>query len=102
MPFADSRGEHTNDLEYRANRPKALQRDTFQCQIKGPGCTGAAEEVDHKVNFKAGGSHALPNLQSVCKPCHKRKTQRESFLAWQQRRRDAKHPDSLRKHPGLK
>jgi len=35
-------------------------------------------EVDHVIPVTAGGSDDESNLRPICKPCHKRKTQRES------------------------
>lgn len=35
-------------------------------------------ELDHVVPLIDGGSHALSNLQTLCTPCHKRKTAREA------------------------
>jgi 5-methylcytosine-specific restriction protein A len=37
----------------------------------------AATEVDHIVPRSRGGSDTWRNLQSLCKPCHSRKTARE-------------------------
>ncbi|AKI27425.1 hypothetical protein [Moraxella phage Mcat9] len=35
-------------------------------------------EADHIINRAQGGSDDLSNLQTLCKPCHKIKTQKES------------------------
>ena len=35
-------------------------------------------ELDHIVPLIDGGSHDLPNLQTLCTPCHKRKTSAEA------------------------
>ncbi|MAJ59069.1 MAG: hypothetical protein CBC48_03205 [bacterium TMED88] len=35
-------------------------------------------EVDHIVPLVDGGSHEMSNLQSLCTPCHKRKTAAEA------------------------
>lgn len=95
------RGEQTNDPEYRANRPLVMQRDGGMCQIAGPGCTTRADEVDHIKNYRSGGHHGLTNLQAVCRTCHQAKTAKESWEARARMRREARHPDSLRRHPGL-
>ncbi len=50
-----------------------LARDSRHCQIRLPGCTVTATEVDHIVPRIAGGSDALDNLRSVCHHCHKRR-----------------------------
>jgi 5-methylcytosine-specific restriction protein A len=36
-----------------------------------------ANEVDHIIARRRGGPDTLPNLQSLCKPCHSRKTMAE-------------------------
>ncbi|MCH2187426.1 HNH endonuclease [Myxococcota bacterium] len=35
-------------------------------------------EVDHIIPLVDGGSHDMTNLQSLCTPCHKRKTAAEA------------------------
>ena len=46
-------------------------------------------ELDHVVPLIDGGSHELSNLQTLCTPCHKRKTAREAALRGTARREDA-------------
>lgn len=41
------------------------------------GLTVPAAEVDHITPLAAGGTHAMSNLRSLCKPCHSRKTMAE-------------------------
>ena len=41
-------------------------------------CTLAASEVDHIVNLAAGGTNDMRNLQALCSPHHRIKTQEES------------------------
>ncbi|MGS2809409.1 HNH endonuclease [Nocardia sp. MW-W600-9] len=93
-------GTRKVSAEFRRNRPIVLARDAFQCQLRWQGCTATAVEVDHRRNFARGGTDDLDNLQSVCAACHKRKTGREAAAARAELRRAARHPDSLRKHPG--
>lgn len=38
----------------------------------------AKTELDHIVNVARGGTDDESNLQSLCVPCHKKKTQQES------------------------
>lgn len=60
---------------WRRAREAALQRDGYRCVQ----CGHAAEEVDHIVPRAMGGSvYDLNNLQSMCKPCHKRKTAQQA------------------------
>jgi len=55
-------------------RKKILARDGYTCQQ----CGSPAAEVDHIDNTRGPGYDALSNLQSLCVPCHKAKTQREA------------------------
>ena len=49
-----------------AIRPVILNRDKFQCQVKGDGCEGHATEVDHIVPLQAGGARLEPeNLRAI-------------------------------------
>ncbi|MGW4240922.1 HNH endonuclease [Nocardia sp. NPDC004722] len=88
--------------EHRRNRPIVLERDEFLCQLRLPVCVGTATEVDHILNFASQGSDQLENLQAVCGPCHKVKTADESAAARAAMKRAARHPDSLRRHPGYR
>ena len=37
-----------------------------------------ASEVDHIVPLRRGGTNAFDNLQTLCRPCHQRKTAEET------------------------
>lgn len=71
--------------EWQQRRKRILARDGGLCQIKGPGCSFVASEVDHKVNKERaremGWTEAQieddSQLQSTCATCHKRKTEAE-------------------------
>ena len=56
---------------WRRLRQAVLIRDGYRCRQCG---RAGRMEVDHVVPFKAGGSNALSNLQSLCRACHFRKT----------------------------
>src|SRR6188508_2272908 len=50
-----------------------LRRDNHECQIRGPGCLGVADTVDH-IHPKAwGGGENPENLRAACKVCNMRK-----------------------------
>lgn len=85
----------TNTTVWKHNRVLALQRDNYQCQIRGPRCTVNAVQVDHVISVEHGGSDDLTNLQSTCKPCHDQKTAREAAAG---RNRWKRPPEP---HPGL-
>lgn len=59
-----------NDRAYRALRPLVLAEAKYQCQIRGPHCTGQASTVDHIVALSAGGSNDLNNLRAACTRCN--------------------------------
>ena len=56
-----------------------LRRDGFACAT--PGCPYAADQVDHITPASRGGSDDPTNLQSLCTPCHRRKSAREGRAA---------------------
>ncbi|WP_329405416.1 HNH endonuclease [Nocardia vinacea] len=93
-------GTREVSAEFRRNRPRALERDKYQCQLRYDVCTTRAVEVDHIRNHAREGGDELANLQSVCAACHQVKTAEEARIARAQIKRDARHPDSLRPHPG--
>jgi 5-methylcytosine-specific restriction endonuclease McrA len=54
-------------------RKAVLVRDNYECQIRGDGCLGSANTVDH-IHPKAWGGRATPdNLRAACKPCNQSK-----------------------------
>jgi 5-methylcytosine-specific restriction protein A len=58
-----------------------LARDRYLCQAcLRLGIHKEARHVDHVVAKTFGGDNSPDNLQSLCIPCHKRKTQREAAL----------------------
>jgi 5-methylcytosine-specific restriction endonuclease McrA len=58
-------------------------------------------ELDHIVPLIDGGGHELENLQTLCKPCHKKKTSREAHLRAARNRdmADVQGVDSARAGP---
>lgn len=71
----------TGNRAWREQRAKVLQRDGHQCQLRLPGCTVIATEVDHVIAVHLGGGDANTNLQAACHPCHVRKTATEAAAA---------------------
>lgn len=60
-------------------RKEALERDCYLCQpCQRAGRVTAAREVDHITPKARGGTDALRNLQSICRPCHTTKTARDN------------------------
>lgn len=53
-------------------RELVFERDGFRCQIGGPGCTRAAQDVDHVVPLARGGPvESLSNLRAACRKCNR-------------------------------
>ena len=61
---------------WRKLRKQVLERDKFTCQHCGR--VGGNLECDHILNEARGGTDDLSNLQTLCRECHKVKTQEES------------------------
>jgi 5-methylcytosine-specific restriction enzyme A len=60
-----------NTLAWRRVRLLVLERDGHQCRVRGPGCRGRAEVVDHIWPVKSGGAwYALENLRACCRSCN--------------------------------
>ena len=52
-------------------RKKILERDRYICQIQAPGCTIAANQVDHIIPVSKGGAwHDPNNLRASCPRCN--------------------------------
>ncbi|MFM9270937.1 HNH endonuclease signature motif containing protein [Halomonas elongata] len=67
---------------WRRKRERVLRRDSGLCQpCWRAGLVTPATEVDHVVNVADGGSDADDNLEAICGPCHKAKTQEEARRA---------------------
>ena len=65
--------------QWQLLRKRILIRDDYCCVVCAKkGRLTEAREVDHIIPKAQGGTDAESNLQSICKPCHKIKTQKES------------------------
>jgi hypothetical protein len=51
-------------------RQTVLDRDGHECQIRGRGCKGTANTVDHIVPHNLGGGDDPGNLRAACRPCN--------------------------------
>lgn len=71
-------GKARGGRPWRRSREIALVRDLYTCQHCHKVFDRRQLEVDHIINKAQGGSDDLSNLQTLCKPCHKIKTQTES------------------------
>jgi 5-methylcytosine-specific restriction protein A len=58
-------------VAWRRLRLAVLDRDGWQCQIRGPRCTTVATAVDHIVARADGGDCWNPhNLRAACRVCN--------------------------------
>jgi 5-methylcytosine-specific restriction endonuclease McrA len=103
-----------NESDPREARRRVRKRDRGRCAIcgldtvklrrslRGKGAVARARalgfkrrgsfwELDHIVPLIDGGGHELSNLQTLCTPCHKRKTSDEAAV-----RREARVADAER------
>ena len=62
-----------NNYQWKKIRKRILGRDGGVCQIKAPGCTVLATEIDHIIARWKGGSDHPSNLQAACRPCNSSK-----------------------------
>jgi len=67
---------------WRRQRKRIMRRDKGLCQpcLSG-GRVTPATDVDHVIPKFEGGTDKDSNLQAICNPCHKLKTQAESQRA---------------------
>lgn len=71
-----------DDKVWRRLRLEILERDGWRCQIRGPRCTGRAEEVDHIHTLKDGGPRFEPsNLRAACAKCNRGRRDRKIRIA---------------------
>jgi 5-methylcytosine-specific restriction enzyme A len=56
----------TRTRVWRATRIRALERDQYRCQIRGPKCLGAADQVDHVIPVFMGGSDDIEPSKLLC------------------------------------
>src|ERR1700761_232305 len=69
MPWTkadDNPAYHTT--AWRRARTAALRAAQWKCQVRLPGCAGAASQVDHIDGLANDPQHK--NLRAVCVPCH--------------------------------
>jgi 5-methylcytosine-specific restriction protein A len=63
-------------------RLEILERDRYRCQIKGPGCTGEATEVDHILPVSMGGAWwEHENLRGSCSRCNQMRNTKRTTTA---------------------
>lgn len=70
----DSPSKRGYDVHWKRLRKMKLTRDPV-CETVD--CGRPASEVDHVLPLAKGGENDWENLQSLCHPCHSRKTATE-------------------------
>lgn len=83
MPWGrQSATERGYGYEWQKLRAQAMRRDHWLCQpCQRKGRATPATECDHITPKANGGTDALDNVQAICKPCHKAKTEVEAANA---------------------
>lgn len=77
-------GKGRGGRPWRRKRERVLDRDKHLCQCcRRAGRLTPATEVDHITPLAEGGTDDETNLESICTPCHRRKTGKR---AWHERR----------------
>lgn len=91
MPWSDAnRNPAYGRAAWRRAREKCLRDAKWKCQIRGPGCRGAAVTADHIHGLANDPEHRF--LQAACQTCHDAKTHRESGEA-RRGRQASRDPD---------
>ena len=75
-PSKNNWGQGRGGRPWRRLKQKIHLRDEWTCCSCGR--VTMELELDHIVNVAQGGTDDEVNLQSLCVPCHKKKTSKES------------------------
>lgn len=82
QPWQRSAGQaetaHALPANWRKLRDQVLREEPLCRLCQGRGHVTPATEVDHIVPRSQGGASARGNLQGLCGPCHRKKTQGEA------------------------
>jgi hypothetical protein len=75
-------GRDKDDLSWKKQRLLAWERDNYTCQDCGKTREelGKRPDVDHIVPYRFSFSHALDNLLSRCRSCHKKEEAKRTEL----------------------
>ena len=76
-PSASSRGY---GVQWRRVRARVLAMRPLCAHCLAKDLIVPATEVDHIKSLRSGGTNHYDNLQSLCKPCHSRKTRRQGVV----------------------
>lgn len=94
MPWSSSNRASRLPSDWPKRRAQTKKRAGGQCEAidNGTRCPAPGTDCDH---IQRGDNHELRNLQWLCRPHHKRKTQAEALEARPSRFRPPEQ------HPGL-
>ena len=65
---------HYSRRAWRKLRIAVFERDNYRCTVCGR--FGQRLECDHMVPVQRGGTDAMDNLRTICRPCHMEMTRR--------------------------
>ena len=69
MALRDASHRELGLQKWKDQRIRVLKRDGYICAY----CGQEANQVDHVISRKDGGSHDLDNLVACCAPCNSKK-----------------------------
>lgn len=96
MPWTSSDRRAHLPRNWATIRARILKRDRWTCQLRDPGCTIRATEVDH---IGDRDNHTPANLRAACPACHTRRTGIQAKAAQRAVAARSRRPDEP--HPGL-
>lgn len=102
--WADSTRRARLPADWARRTAATRRRAGGRCECQGDcgqhvsRCPSVGTDTDHKAQ---SDNHDLANLQLLCRPCHKVKTQREAKAAAAAKREAIRHPATRVRHPGL-
>lgn len=66
-----SQKRQSRDKDYSKARAAVHERADGACEVLGPDCTGACEQVHHRAGRGGPDPHRIDNLVGACEPCHR-------------------------------
>jgi 5-methylcytosine-specific restriction endonuclease McrA len=82
--FIDKESNFRNDSnrysfsEFEKNAIASSQ--DFKCKICELEVNDREFDIDHKIPIANNGRNTIDNLQAICRPCHKKKTAKETYF----------------------
>lgn len=81
MPWRPEDRQNTgySTAEYKRKRLATMRRAGWRCEVRLPGCAGAASQCDHIDGIDADPHHT--RMRAVCTPCHRQITAQQGSNA---------------------